>query len=172
MAYHFSPTILFLISLLAQTLVISTSSNYAPETLVHIHLYAHEIFTGQNATIVPVATIPTKEIDIVNIPLTKGPNPNSKLLGTAQGIIAVVSTQPTNTLYVSLNVIFTEGKYKDSTLAVSGRVEQAANGTTYYWSVVGGTKVLTWARGYVGAKVLSAQPGYKVVDMDIYLRVG
>ncbi|MED6156782.1 Dirigent protein 21 [Stylosanthes scabra] len=127
------------------------------EKLSHLHFYFHDIVSGQNPTAVRVAQAamtnksPTAfgVIMMADDPLTVGPKPNSKLVGKAQGIYVSASQNELGLLMV-LNFAFTEGKYNGSTVSMLGR--NAVFFGVREMSIVGGSGVFRFARGYAQAK--------------------
>ncbi|QHO44621.1 hypothetical protein S83_018945 [Arachis hypogaea] len=79
------------------------------EKLSHLHFYFHDILSGQNPTAVRVAqaamtaTSPTVfgAVMMADDPLTVGPEPNSKVIGKAQGIYASASQNDLGLLMVT-----------------------------------------------------------------------
>ncbi|XP_051133508.1 dirigent protein 1-like [Andrographis paniculata] len=57
-----------------------------------------------------------------DILVTDGPDPESKKLGRSQGTIATQDLKEIRTLGVMINVVFTNGEYKGSTLSCMGRI--------------------------------------------------
>ncbi|KAF6163966.1 hypothetical protein GIB67_011657 [Kingdonia uniflora] len=75
----------------------------------------------------------------------RGTEPNSKIIGRAQGIDALASQQEIGLLMV-LNYVFIEEKYNGSTLSVLGRnpiLHQVRE-----MPIVGGSGLFRFARGY------------------------
>uniref|UniRef100_M1BZH5 Dirigent protein n=2 Tax=Solanum tuberosum TaxID=4113 RepID=M1BZH5_SOLTU len=54
---------------------------------------------------------------MIDDPLTVGPEPNSTIVGRAQGIYGLAD-QNEDALLMTLNFVFTTGKYKGSTLSI------------------------------------------------------
>ncbi|GMN55936.1 hypothetical protein TIFTF001_025054 [Ficus carica] len=99
------------------------------EKLSHLRFYFHDIVSGKNQTAVSVAAAKTTSssptgfglVEVIDDPLTVGPELTSKQVGRAQGIYASASQTEMGLLMVQINYVFTEGKYNGSTLSVLGR---------------------------------------------------
>ncbi|KAI3738542.1 hypothetical protein L2E82_28577 [Cichorium intybus] len=101
-------------------------------------------------------------------PLTMEPKPGSKVVGRAQGIYASADLKELGFLMV-LNYYFTEGKYNGSSLSILGR--NAVFMSMREMSVVGGTGLFRFARGYAQAKTYSfdLKTGNAVVEYNVLL---
>ena len=159
----------FFISLLAAIPFSSEAATSAKET--HLHLYFHEINGGPNSTTTIVAPLNSSASGFggavaIDDALREGPEPTSKLIGRAQGILPAVSQEETTFLFAA-NFVFTEGEYNGSTLDVFGRAVPPS--PTREWSIIGGTGQFKLARGYVLGKKLSAPAGSLIIELDIYV---
>ncbi|KAF7848115.1 hypothetical protein BT93_L2281 [Corymbia citriodora subsp. variegata] len=126
-----------------------------PEKMTHLRFYLHDTVTGQHPTAVAVAQAATTNtsstsfgvIMVIDDPLTVSPDLNSMLVGRAQGIY-VLSSQSELSLAMTMNLVFTEGAYKGSTtLSVLGQNPILKNPREL--TIVGGTGVFRFARGYI-----------------------
>ncbi|XAR71056.1 hypothetical protein NMG60_11028144 [Bertholletia excelsa] len=135
----------------------------AKETLTKLHFYFHDLVAGKNITSVTVAKpnttdrFPTMfgQLNVMDNPLTVGPELNSGTIGRAQGIFGSAGLEEPS-LLMTMNLVFTEGKHKGSTLALLGR-----NVIFHQYremSIVGGTGVFRLARGIATAKTYSYSP--------------
>ncbi|KAF7850427.1 LOW QUALITY PROTEIN: hypothetical protein BT93_L5501 [Corymbia citriodora subsp. variegata] len=123
-----------------------------PEKMTHLRFYLHDTVTGQHPTAVAVAQAATTNtsstsfgvVMVIDDPLT--PRPDSMLVGRAQGIY-VLSSQSELSLAMTMNLVFTEGEYKGSTLSVLGQNPILKNPREL--TIVGGTGVFRFARGYI-----------------------
>ncbi|KAE9593914.1 hypothetical protein Lal_00016926 [Lupinus albus] len=146
------------------------------EKLSHLHFYFHDIVSGPKPTAVIVAqaqitkTSPTGfgSVTMADDPLTSGPELDSKLVGKAQGIYASASQDEVGLLMV-LNFAFTEGIYNGSTLSVLGR--NTVFSAVREISIVGGSGLFKFARGYAEAKTHTFDPktGNAVVEYNVYV---
>ncbi|KAM7475142.1 hypothetical protein LguiB_022385 [Lonicera macranthoides] len=95
--------------------------------LTKIRFYFHDQVGTANATAVTVAQANNSAssstyfgmVNIMDDPLTVGPDLSSKLVGRAQGLYATASLEEV-ALFNAINFIFTEGEYNGSTLSVLG----------------------------------------------------
>ncbi|KAI3511961.1 hypothetical protein L1887_19123 [Cichorium endivia] len=147
------------------------------EKQTHLHFYFHDIVTGHHPTAVKVApaviaaNATLSQFGIVTVmddPLTMEPKPGSKVVGRAQGIYASADLKELGFLMV-LNYYFTEGKYNGSSLSILGR--NAVFMSMREMSVVGGTGLFRFARGYAQAKTYSfdLKTGNAVVEYNVYV---
>ncbi|KAK1397659.1 dirigent protein 21-like [Heracleum sosnowskyi] len=146
------------------------------EKLSHLHFYFHDIVSGRNPTAVRVASAAMTNtsstffglVQVMDDPLTVGPELSSKQVGRAQGIYSSASINDLGLLMV-LNYVFTEGKYNGSTLSILGR--NAALSTVREMPVVGGSGLFRFARGYAQAKTYFFDPktGDAVVEYNVYV---
>lgn len=124
-------------------------SSTAEVKVTKLHLYFHDIF---NTTSVLVAsanttsTSPTKfgMTNIMDDPLTVGPEFNSKQVGRVQGLFSS-SSMTDFSLLCAMTLSFTDGVYNGSTLSILGR-----NPTLEMhreMPIVGGTGLFRLARG-------------------------
>lgn len=120
--------------------------------LTKFHFFVHDNVTADNPTAVLVAPAdaPNKSSTIfgstyaMDDPMTVSSDPNSKIIGRAQGTFTFVS-QADPVLSMSVKLVFTEGKYKDSTLIIMGN-----NPISHKYRemlILGGTGVFRLARG-------------------------
>lgn len=100
--------------------------------------------------------------------LTIGPEPNSKLVGRAQGVYAQSSLNDDSLLMV-FNFAFVEGKYNGSSLSVLGR--NSVMLPLREMPVIGGSGVFRFAYGYAQAKTYSynVKTGDAVSEYDVYV---
>ncbi|KAJ3685298.1 hypothetical protein LUZ61_014462 [Rhynchospora tenuis] len=135
-------------------------SHPAVEKQSHLRFYWHDIHSGPNPTNVRVAQAPETNksstffgvVNIIDDPLTTGPDVNSKLVGRAQGIIAGAGLYKLEYL-VAWNLVFNDGKYNGSTIAILGRSEVFT--PVREMPIVGGSGLFRFARGYVLARTYS-----------------
>ncbi|KOM57955.1 hypothetical protein LR48_Vigan11g098800 [Vigna angularis] len=98
------------------------------EKLSHFKFYWHDILTGRNPTSVSVVPPSLKLntttafglVNMIDNPLTLGPELSSKLVGKAQGFYASAS-QTEIDLLMAMNFAFSDGKYNGSTITILGR---------------------------------------------------
>ncbi|CAK7323197.1 unnamed protein product [Dovyalis caffra] len=154
-----------LVLLLALLVVFSCKSTEAVKLkATRIQFYMHDVVGGPNPTAVRVAgpdnsTGPNStaavfgSIYMMDNPLTVTPDPNSTVVGRAQGMYGM-SSQNEFSLLMSLTVGFTSGTYNGSTFSMLGR--NPIMNEVREMPVVGGTGIFRLARGYCLAKTHSA----------------
>lgn len=139
---------------------------YKPDKLTHLHFYFHDVITGDKPTAIRVAEAPGSNssdikfgvIMIADDPLTEGPDPSSKEVGRAQGMYASTAMN-TISFTMVFNLVFTEGEFNGSTLAMYGR-NPILQSKVREMPIIGGTGAFRFARGYAQAKT------YKLVGLD------
>ncbi|KAJ4705528.1 Dirigent protein [Melia azedarach] len=146
------------------------------EKLTHLHFYFHDIIIGKVPTAVKVAQAPGTEnyttlfsqVYVMDDPLTVGPDINSKRIGSAQGIYASADQKEVGLLMV-LNYAFTEGEFNGSTLSILGR--NAIFSAVREMSIVGGSGIFRFARGYAQARTHFFDPKTlnAVVEYNVYV---
>ena len=95
---------------------------HAEEKVSRHHFYFLDTVSGKNPSAVEVADASmTKKsptlfglVNIVDDPLTEGPEPTSKLVGRAQGLYGSAGQQEVG-LLLTMNFVFTTGKFNGST---------------------------------------------------------
>ncbi|XP_074312969.1 dirigent protein 23-like [Silene latifolia] len=129
------------------------TTKYGKKHTTTLQFYFHDTVTGKVPTAVQVAqpTNPSQyktgfgKITMVDDPLTFGPDPNSKLVGRAQGLYGQ-ACQDEVSLIMALSYSFVDGPYKGSSLSIMGR-NQVMHAEREM-SIVGGTGLFRMARGY------------------------
>ncbi|XP_073131168.1 dirigent protein 22-like [Henckelia pumila] len=123
------------------------------QKLTKLRFFYHDNVSGKNPSTVPVAQPNTStfqsqtnfgQVEVIDGPLTVGPEPGSKIVGRAQGIYTFASLEEIG-LLMSFNFVFTNGKFNGSTLSVLGH-----NPVFHKYRempVVGGSGVFRLARG-------------------------
>ena len=121
----------------------------AEQKVTRLHFYFHDIFdtTSVNVANAQITkTSPTKfgMSNIMDDPLTVGPEFHSKQVGRVQGLFSS-SDMDEFSLLCAMTLVFTEGKYNGSTLSILGRNPTLQKHREM--PVVGGTGVFRLARG-------------------------
>ncbi|KAF9595188.1 hypothetical protein IFM89_037617 [Coptis chinensis] len=122
------------------------------EKVSHLHFYFHDTISGGKPSAKQIAgpKVPGfGTMMIADDPLTEGFELTSKLIGKAQGIYALAAQKELGLLMV-LNYAFMEGKYNGSTLSLLGK--NSVLHPIREMSIVGGTGLFRFARGYALAK--------------------
>lgn len=105
---------------------------------------------------------------MIDNPLTLGPELSSKVVGKAQGFYALASQEEFG-LLMTMNFVFTEGKYNGSTITVLGR--NAVFDQVREMPVIGGSGLFRFARGYVEARthMFDLKSGDATVEYNVYV---
>ncbi|KAJ0969049.1 hypothetical protein J5N97_021926 [Dioscorea zingiberensis] len=147
------------------------------EKVTHLHFFYHDTLSGDNPSAVLVAQPNgTKvgngnpgrfgEVYAINDPLTETPDPNSKVVGYAQGLY--VSARPKELLLVFVvDFGFTSGEFNGSSISVVSR--NPVLETDRELPVVGGRGKFRMARGFANLHTLflSLTSGDAVVEHNI-----
>ncbi|OIW00870.1 hypothetical protein TanjilG_12811 [Lupinus angustifolius] len=146
------------------------------EHLTHFKFYWHEVLGGNNdnaAQIIPSipkynTTTSFGGLRVIDTPLTLGPKLSSKLVGRAEGLYAATSQTQIELLMIQTFNFF-EGKYNGSAINVLGR--NVVLNKTRELSVVGGSGVFRFAKGYVELSTYSFDPksGSSIVEYNLYV---
>ncbi|KAL1372394.1 hypothetical protein HN51_002558 [Arachis hypogaea] len=119
----------------------------------NLAFYVHEHFTGEDTTAATVAgkAGPTSNIfhfgtvAVVDDPVTVGPSVDSKVIGRAQGLY-INSQLDGKGLHMAFSVIFTDGKFKGSTLEIQG--SDISGMKEREFGIVSGTGYFRFVKGY------------------------
>ncbi|CAI9118179.1 OLC1v1019710C1 [Oldenlandia corymbosa var. corymbosa] len=148
-----------------------TKLSHAKPKYEKIRLFIHDVASGPNPSIVPVArangTAKSKTqfgiVNVVDDRLTTGPEDKSREVGYVQGVYVSASKENVS-LLVALNFVFTNKEYNGSTLSVLGRIAEFSDNREF--PVLGGSGCFRLAQGIVVAKVHSADAstGNRIVE--------
>ncbi|KAI3446232.1 hypothetical protein Pfo_002897 [Paulownia fortunei] len=130
------------------------------EKVTQLQLYVQDILSGPNPTNIQVAsanstfTSPTffGLVAVLDDPVRTGPNPNSEIVGRAQGFFVFASLEEIS-LHMTFDLVFTSGEYNGSTLNLVGRNPYPRDHREL--SIVGGSGAFQLARGVVGVRTVS-----------------
>ncbi|WCJ42168.1 Disease resistance-responsive (dirigent-like protein) family protein [Euphorbia peplus] len=146
-----------------------------PKTTI-LQFYFHDTVSGKNPSAIKVAESaqttksPTLfgSIMMADDPLTEGPDPNSKLVGRAQGLYGSAG-QSEMCLIMAMNFAFTDGAYNGSSISLLGK--NSALSPVREMPIVGGTGVFRLARGYAVAKThwMDITTGDAIVGYNVTL---
>jgi len=142
-----------------------------------LHFYLHDILSGNdpgavlvahpNITLGQKSATPFGSVYAIDDPITEGPEPNSKVIGNAQGLY-VSSAKDVLSLVMYVDFEFTAGEFNGSSISVFSRnpVTQAINREL---AVVGGRKKLRMAKGFALLKTHSLEPksGDAVIEYHV-----
>lgn len=187
MAKTLSPTTLYFFIIIVFTPILGNSHIFSRTSslenfrlnrgkLSHLRFYFHDILSGKDPTVLRIAAsaVTNKSktafgfLAMADDPLTVGPDPNSRLVGRAQGTYGSADKNEVGLLMV-MNFAFMEGKYNGSTLSLLGRNEVFSE--VREMSIVGGTGVFRFACGYAQAKTykFDLKTGDTVVEYNVYV---
>lgn len=145
------------------------------EKLSHFKFYWHDIVSGKTPTSVMVVRPHNSTsftgfglVNMIDNPLTLGPELSSKMVGRAQGFYASASLEEIG-LLMTMNFAFIEGKYNGSTLTVLGR--NSVFNKVREMPVVGGSGLFRFARGYAEARThtFDLKTGDATVEYNVYV---
>ncbi|RDX68600.1 Dirigent protein 19, partial [Mucuna pruriens] len=145
------------------------------EKLTHFKFYWHDVVSGPKPSSIQVVSSPLKKsstgfgkVNIIENPLTLGPQLNSKLVGKAQGFYALTS-QSEITLLMAMNLAIMEGKYNGSTITILGR--NPVYSKEREMPVIGGSGLFRFARGYAQLRThwFSPTTGDAIVEYNLYV---
>ncbi|CAB4321161.1 unnamed protein product [Prunus armeniaca] len=127
------------------------------ETVTNLQFYFHDTVSGKTPSAVRVAQATDTEksptlfgaLLMADDPLTETADPNSKLVGRAQGLYGS-SCQQELGLIMAMNFGFTDGMYNGSSISILGK--NSAMNPVREMPVVAGTGVFRLGRGYAIAK--------------------
>ncbi|XP_061362133.1 dirigent protein 22-like [Gastrolobium bilobum] len=144
------------------------------EKLSHFKFYWHDIVSGRNPSSVLVVPPPLNSttgfgfVNMIENPLTLGPQLSSKLVGKAQGFFASTSQSEMDLLMV-MNFAIVEGKYNGSTITIFGR--NPIFNKVREMPVIGGSGLFRFARGYAQLRTHWFSPKTKdsIVEYNVYV---
>jgi hypothetical protein len=139
----------------------------------HLHFFFHDILGGDHPTAVRIAGPPKSTIldfgntMMIDNALTEGPDPTSKLVGRAQGLYSKADQNDVALLMV-VNFVFTEDKYKGSSISMIGR--NPVTNDVREMPIVGGSGLFRNVRGYALAHTNSMDnAGDAIVEYNVYV---
>ncbi|RHN65933.1 putative plant disease resistance response protein [Medicago truncatula] len=155
-----------------QSNIILPSEQQTTEKLTHIHFYYHDIRGNKNPTMLQIIDTPQNVANgfgstfMMDDAMTEGPELSSKHIGRAQGMFGLCSLHDIAECML-INMVFNEGKYAGSTLSMLGR--NPITKQNRETSIVGGTGIFRFARGYAIANSVNSisTPEHYVVEYNI-----
>lgn len=155
------------------------SEAYNPVQLkkTHLHFFLHDTLSGKNPSAVQIAgpksitdknnPTPFGTVFAIDDLLTEGPEATSKVIGNAQGMYISSSQGKNLTLVMYVDLGFTEGRLKGSSLSVFSR--NPVTESHREMAVVGGRGVFRRAEGTVFVKThfLNYTNGDAVLEYDV-----
>lgn len=154
------------------------SLNLANEKAIKLHFYVQDIVSGDNQTVWKVAESEKTAsspshfgmISMADNLLTAGPEPDSEIVGRAQGMIGFSDLHDT-AINIVVSIVFTEGKYKGSTISILGR--NPLSDEERELPIVGGTGLFRMARGIALTNTHSSfdehKLSYEVLEYILYV---
>ncbi|KAF8033154.1 hypothetical protein BT93_C0457 [Corymbia citriodora subsp. variegata] len=151
-----------------------TGLSHAERKTTRLHFYLHDTLSGKSPTAVRVAEAAMTEksptlfgvVNMIDDPLTEGPEPESPLMGRAQGFYASAGLESLG-LHMNMNLVFTSPEHNGSTLSILGH--NPALETYREMPIVGGTGFFRLASGVATAKTyfLNFTTGDAVVEYKV-----
>ncbi|CAL5341264.1 unnamed protein product [Camellia sinensis] len=139
-----------------------------------ISLLLHDKVSGKSPSAMRVAQSDITEksptffgmLNVMDNPLTVGPNPNTKIVGWAQGFYIAAGLDKLG-LLMATTLVLTDGDYKNRTLFVLGH--NPIFHSVREMSTAGGSGVFQLARGTAKAKThwLDTTSGDAIVEYDV-----
>ncbi|GAU13891.1 hypothetical protein TSUD_262180 [Trifolium subterraneum] len=107
-------------------------------------------------------------VNMIDNPLTLGPELSSKLVGKAQGFYASACKDEID-LLMAMNLAFIEGKYNGSSITILGR--NPVFHKVREMPVIGGSGLFRFSRGYAQATThwFDVKSGDAVVEYNVYV---
>ncbi|XP_059655002.1 dirigent protein 22-like [Cornus florida] len=147
---------------------------HAKEKVTKLRFYFHDLSNGKSPTAVQVAQANISytsstyfgAVNMMDDPLTVGPELSSKLVGRSQGLYGSACFAEIGMLMVA-NFVFTDGEYNGSTLAFMGR--NAYMHEYREMSIIGGSGIFRLARGVVTLNTyfFNATAGIATVEVNV-----
>ncbi|XP_051145843.1 dirigent protein 23-like [Andrographis paniculata] len=147
------------------------------EKTAAIKFYVQEPRTGPDAALTEVcggkdtANSPTlfSKVFVVNAKLTAEADRNSAEVGFAQGLVTSADKVQAG-LAMNVNVLFTTGEYKGSTISIVGR-NLGMEIPDRELAIVGGTGMFRMAKGFAISNTYSHDPveNYMIFEYTLYV---
>ncbi|KAK8567988.1 hypothetical protein V6N13_105930 [Hibiscus sabdariffa] len=164
------------VSAAAQTHLHSQHDPQEP-ILTNLHFFLHEAPAGPNPTVAMIAqsnitvdlnnsSMSFGTVYAIDDQLRVGPEPDSELIGNAQGLTVIIAgrnTGPSVLLYFDFG--FTSGKFNGSSISVLSRNPETD--TERELAVVGGRGNFRMAKGFVHLKVCSASATAIIAELNV-----
>ncbi|KAL9141677.1 hypothetical protein ABFS82_14G121000 [Erythranthe guttata] len=146
------------------------------EKLTTLRFYVQDFVGGDSPTVWEIAKTNLTDVlpsafglvSVLDNLVTSEPEVDSKEVGRIQGIIGLTDFHE-KALVMLLNLVFTEGEYKGSTLSVLGRNPLAEE--TREVPIVGGTGAFRMARGYANHRDVESATYRRTRSLYIYIYI-
>ncbi|KAG2703186.1 hypothetical protein I3843_06G118500 [Carya illinoinensis] len=152
----------------------ATSKKFPKKTVTKLQFYFHDTISGKNPSAIRVAQAAGTQksptlfglVMMADDPLTKTADPNSELVGRAQGLYGSAGQQELG-LIMAMNYGFTHGIYNGSSVSLLGK--NPATHPVREMAIVGGTGLFRFARGYAIAQThwFDANTGDAIVGYNV-----
>ncbi|KAM0946936.1 putative dirigent protein [Dioscorea sansibarensis] len=148
-------------------------SHFGEEKVAHLHFFYSERVTGDKPTIVlsgkpennPSADIETfGALSVIDTPLTEEQDPNSKVVGRAQGLVVSAGLDKTMLVFV-VDFEFTSGEYSGSSISVLSR--NPILDVHRELAVVGGRGKFRMARGFAILRRAIANADVNIIEYNV-----
>ena len=155
------------------------SCHVAAENVTHLHFYYFDIHTGKHPSAVVVARAnltppsPFGTVFAINNPLREGSEETSRVIGNAQGLYVLMSSQDdpnkVTSLVMYVDYAFTCGEFNGSSISVVSR--NPVTEPTRELAVVGGRGKFRMARGFAEIRnhSLNVTTGDGVIEYHVTL---
>ncbi|XP_057954137.1 dirigent protein 22-like [Malania oleifera] len=160
------------------TTSLAIGENYGKHAMwpqvTHIVVYWQDKVSRPNPTSIPVIAPVNGSntffgfTSMIDNKLTQKPDPNSKLVGRAQGFYASSSQQEVAFLMI-MNFVFLDGEFNGSTITLIGR--NPALSPQRELSIIGGTNSFQFARGSALLKTKKFDPNTGDATVEYNLSV-
>ncbi|KAG8381012.1 hypothetical protein BUALT_Bualt06G0076500 [Buddleja alternifolia] len=149
----------------------------AEQKVIKLHFYVQDVVSGEKSTVWKVAESKISSsspssfglVYMADNLLTAGPEASSEIVGRAQGIVGF-SDLHDEALYMDVSIVFTEGKYKGSTISILGRNPLYEKEREL--PIVGGSGVFRMARGVAVTNTVASfdeSKSYEVLEYILYI---
>ncbi|KZV53342.1 dirigent protein 19-like [Dorcoceras hygrometricum] len=140
---------------------------WAKERVTRLQFYVRDVFsspTTKNVTTTNVIVAKANStfgsptlfglVAVIDDPVTVGPEPGSKIIGRAEGIVTFASLERIS-LHMTFTIVFTGGEYIGSTLSFLGH-NACLSDEVGQISIAGGTGAFMVARGVAFVNTISS----------------
>ncbi|KAH7664308.1 Dirigent protein [Dioscorea alata] len=169
---------LHLLLLFVLTIVSQGHAHYSlgKEKVTHLHFFFQERLNGDRPTTVLVAKpkdtiinasspLPFGEVYVLDVPLTEGLDPNSKVVGQAQGFAVGVGQDKLMVAFM-VDFGFTSGEFNGSSISALSR-NPILETNHREIAIVGGRGKFRMARGFAELHTVTATASVVVVEYNV-----
>ncbi|KAM0946938.1 putative dirigent protein [Dioscorea sansibarensis] len=172
-----SPLLLLLLFVLTMASQGQAHFSLGKEKITHLHFFYQENLNGDHPTTVLVAKpknttvnasnlAPFGAVFVLDTPLTEGQDPNSKVVGQAQGLSVSVGQDKPMTVFM-VDFGFTSGEFNGSSISVLSR--NPILETDRELAIVGGRGKFRMARGFANLhrNYINSTSGVVIVEHNV-----